>query len=323
MRQSKFIAGNISIIWCIANDANDKAKDTQKLFEITPWVNKTKWLLFLFCCFALATTMMLQLVVGLHCKQTNGKKGPGKSEKSFSEMVTFRRKGHNCKRDKSVENDTYDEPLLIRANRYIYIRQDWVLDRGRDRERQNVCVKEIEKEDRTSSQCVSVLRVTWLSIKSKIIIPISDCRIGFIFVSMSCNTFSRKNTIKNNMLMSRTKHTQTHSLSVCSMQTMSFIRANLFALTLPLSSVRWCCFDVDFIAVTRCDIPSVVVIHQFAYAMMSVLFRWNYENWCWISTQEGKICSTNWIRRALSGYLPTQNAVNVAVCLCSHSMLTT
>ena len=68
--------------------------------------------------------MMLQLVAGLHCKQTNGKKGPGKSEKSFSEMVTFRRKGHNCKRDKSVENDTYDEPLLIRANRYIYIRQD-------------------------------------------------------------------------------------------------------------------------------------------------------------------------------------------------------
>lgn len=46
-----------------------------------------------------------------------------------------------------------------------------------------------------------------LSIKSKIIIPISECRIRFIFVSMSCNTFSRKNTIKNNMLMSRTNTT--------------------------------------------------------------------------------------------------------------------
>lgn len=263
------------------------------------------------CCFVASAWWCCSCGFAL---QTNKQKqGTDKSEKSFSEIVTSRRKGHNCKRDKSVENDTYDEPLLLHVNRHIYVWWSWVESEW-----------EIERESHTRSQCVSVLRVAWLSIKSKIIIPISDCRIGFIFVSMSCNTFSRKNTIKNNMLMSRTKYTQTLRLPArsfiqckqCHLDAQICLPLLFHSAAAAAAAVArwWCCFDVDFIAVTRFDIPSVVVIHQFAYAMMSMLFRWNYENWCWISPQEGKICFTNWIKRALSEYLLTQNNVNVIAC---------
>lgn len=46
---------NVSIIWCIVNDENDKAKDLNN-----PWVNKTEMIIVFVCfCFSFGA-MMLQ-----------------------------------------------------------------------------------------------------------------------------------------------------------------------------------------------------------------------------------------------------------------------
>lgn len=91
------------------------------------------------------------------------------------------------------------------------------------------------------------------------------------------------------MLMSQTQHAQ------CKQRDLS---AQICLPSYTYHSVVNC-FDVDFIAVTRCNIPCVVfvVIRRICLCWWwrERVFRWNYENWCWIKQQECKICFTNWI----------------------------